>query len=78
MATIPVSDMVKLQVRKIRNIEIHYNDLHCLIEPGHKVPRATMNAFGAALQKLDEVQSSVDYAVLSSYLAMIVSQTSSA
>ncbi|KIM56525.1 hypothetical protein SCLCIDRAFT_132457, partial [Scleroderma citrinum Foug A] len=59
------------------NIEIHYDDLHCLIEPGHKVPGATMNAFGAALQELDETESSVDYAVLSSYLGVIVSQTSS-
>ena len=77
MATIPVSDIAKLQVRKIQNIEIHYDDLHCLIEPGHKVPGATMNAFGAALQELDETESSVDYAVLSSYLGVIVSQTSS-
>jgi len=78
MATIPLPDFVKLQVRKIRNIEIHHEDLRCLIEPGHKVPGATINAFGAALQELDETQNSVDYAILSSYLGVVISQISSA
>jgi len=44
---------LRLQVREIQNIEIHYDhdELHFLIKPGH-------NGYCAALQESDEAQGS--------------------
>ncbi|KAF9236407.1 hypothetical protein BU15DRAFT_76980 [Melanogaster broomeanus] len=60
------------QVRRIQNIDIIYSDLQCLAVEGQKMPGAVINAFGAILQQKDD--QTADYAILSSYLAPIVTR----
>ncbi|KIJ63901.1 hypothetical protein HYDPIDRAFT_29246 [Hydnomerulius pinastri MD-312] len=58
------------QVRHIKNIDIIYSDLQCLAVGGQKIPGAVINGFGAIIQDKDD--QTADYAILSSYLALIV------
>ncbi|KAI6011651.1 hypothetical protein EDC04DRAFT_2609818 [Pisolithus marmoratus] len=65
-----LSESAKYQVRRIWNIDIFYSDLNCLTESSHKVPGTIIDAYGAILLELKE--GSIDYAILSSYLGVIV------
>ncbi|KAH7882903.1 hypothetical protein F5I97DRAFT_1977520 [Phlebopus sp. FC_14] len=62
------------QVRRVQNIDIIYTDLSCLAIGGQKIPGAVINAFGILLQEKDD--NTADYAILSSYLAPIITQGS--
>ncbi|KAH7883559.1 hypothetical protein F5I97DRAFT_1831286 [Phlebopus sp. FC_14] len=64
----------RCQVRRVQNIDIIYTDLSCLAIGGQKIPGAVINAFGILLQEKDD--NTADYAILSSYLAPIITQGS--
>ena len=76
MARITLPDNEKYQVRRIRNIDIFSNDLDCLLEPGHKVPSTIIDAYGATLV-LESEEDPLDYAILPSYLGVVVPNHSS-
>ena len=69
MAKLTLPDNEKYQVRRIRNIDIFYSDLDCLLEPGHKVPSTIIDAYGATL--LESEEGPIDYVILPSYLGVV-------
>ena len=71
MAKITLPDNGKYQVRRIRDIDIFFNDLDCLLEPGHEVPSTIIDAYGATLV-LESEEDPIDYAILPSYLGVVV------
>lgn len=63
---------IKAQKRKIRNLEVVYDDFVPLLKSGQKITGTIIDAFAGALQSKAETQGSINWCIFPSWLALLV------